>query len=154
MEEGCCKMAPETQAQDGPSGNSPPPLLLAGPTASGKSEVALLLAEMLGGEIVSVDSMQVYRSLDLGTAKPAPADRARVPHHMIDVVELTEPFDAATFCRLARQAVSEIQARGRRPILCGGTGLYFKAFWEGLGDAPPAHAQLRAELETQPLPEL
>ena len=130
------------------------PFLLAGPTAVGKSELALLLAEKIGGEIISVDSMQVYRGLDIGTAKPSAAERARVPHHLIDVVEVTDPFDAAQFARLAHQAAAQIQARGRVPILCGGTGLYFKAFLEGLGDAPPADAALRAELESAPLPEL
>ena len=138
-----------------PSSILPPPsllpILLAGPTAVGKSEVALLLAEGLDGEIVSVDSMQVYRGLDIGTAKPSAADRARVPHHLIDVVELTEPFDAAKFVELARQAVATIQARGKRPILCGGTGFYFQAFLEGLGAAPPADAALRAELAATPL---
>ena len=129
-------------------------LLLAGPTAVGKSEIALRVAETLGGEIVSVDSMQVYRGMDIGTAKPCPADRARVPHHLIDVVEVTEAFDAAKFVDRARQAVAEIQRRGRVPILCGGTGLYFKAFLEGLGEAPPADAALRAKLEATPLPEL
>jgi tRNA dimethylallyltransferase len=137
-----------------PSALNPQPLLLAGPTAVGKSEVALLLAEKLNGEIVTVDSMQVYRGLDIGTAKPSPADRARVPHHLIDVVGLTEPFDAAQFTRLAHKAVAEIQARGRVPILCGGTGLYFKAFLEGLGEAPPADPAVRSELEATPLPEL
>jgi tRNA dimethylallyltransferase len=130
------------------------PILLAGPTAVGKSTVALALAERIGGEIVSVDSMQVYRGLDLGTAKPSPAERARVPHHLIDVVELTEPFDAARFVALARRAVAEIQSRGRVPILCGGTGLYFKAFLAGLGESPPADPKLRAELEAAPLAEL
>ena len=129
-------------------------LLLAGPTAVGKSAIALRLAEKLGGEIVSVDSMQVYRGMDIGTAKPSPADRARVPHHLIDVVEVTAPFDAAQFVQLARRAVADIQSRGRVPILCGGTGLYFKAFLEGLGQAPPADAALRAALEAIPLPEL
>ncbi len=137
-----------------PDGGPPPPLLLAGPTAAGKSEVALLLAGRLGGEIISVDSMQVYRGLDIGTAKPSPADRRRVPYHLIDVVELWEPFDAARFLDLARRAVKEIQGRGRRPILCGGTGLYFKAFLDGLGDSPPSAPALRAELERSPLPEL
>ena len=132
----------------------PRSILLAGPTAVGKSEVALLLAERLNGEIVTVDSMQVYRGLDIGTAKPSPADRAHVPHHLIDVVELTELFDAAQFTRLAHQAVADIQSRGRVPILCGGTGLYFKAFLEGLGEAPPADSAVRAELEATPLPEL
>ena len=128
------------------------PLFLAGPTAVGKSAVALLLAERLGGEIISVDSMQVYRGLDIGTAKPTPAERARVPHHLIDVVELSEPFDAARFVRLAQAAVADIQARGCVPIFCGGTGLYFRAYLEGgLGTAPPADAALRAQLNATPL---
>ncbi len=129
-------------------------LCVAGATATGKSEVALLLAEKLGGEIISVDSMQVYRGLDIGTAKPGPAERARAPHHLIDVAEMDEAFDAAQFARLARAAVQDIRARGKLPILCGGTGLYFKAFLEGVGDAPPADAKLRAELEAMPLEEL
>src|SRR5437867_6714712 len=91
------------------------PLFIAGPTAVGKSEVALLLAEKLGGEIISVDSMQVYRGLDIGTAKPSLQERARVPHHLSDVVELSETFDAAQFVRLAQTATGEIQARGRVP---------------------------------------
>jgi tRNA dimethylallyltransferase len=130
------------------------PLLLAGPTAVGKSQVALLLAEELGGEIISVDSMQVYRGLDIGTAKPSAAERARIPHHLIDVVEVTEAFDAARFSVLANEAVAAVQARGKVPILCGGTGLYFKAFQSGLGDAPPASLALRTELQATPLPEL
>jgi tRNA dimethylallyltransferase len=130
------------------------PLFLAGPTAVGKSEVALLLAEQLDGEIISVDSMQVYRGLDLGTAKPSAAERARVPHHLIDVVDLNEPFDAARFVEQAHRAVAEIQSRKRRPVFCGGTGLYFKAFLEGLGEAPSADAKLRAELEAAPLADL
>jgi len=137
-----------------PDGSPPSPLLLSGPTAVGKSEVALLLAGRLGGEIISVDSMQVYLGLDIGTAKPSTDERRRVPHHLIDVVELREPFDAARFVELARQSVEEIQARGRRPILCGGTGLYFRAFLDGLGDSPPAAPTLRAELERTPLPAL
>lgn len=136
--------------------DSPPfaglePLCLAGPTASGKSAVALHLAAVLGGEIVSVDSMQVYRGLDLGTAKPTPAERAQVPHHAVDVADVRESFDAARWCAVARAAVQDIQRRGRRPILCGGTGLYFRAFREGLGEAPPADAALRAELAALPL---
>src|SRR5215469_3696061 len=99
----------------------PPPVFLAGPTAVGKSEVALLLAEKIGGEIISVDSMQVYRGLDIGTAKPSAEERAQVRHHLIDVVELTESFDAAKFVQLANGAVKEIQSRGCVPIFCGGT---------------------------------
>jgi tRNA dimethylallyltransferase len=132
----------------------PRPVLIAGPTAVGKSEIALRLAGQLGGEIISADSMQVYRGLDIGTAKPSPADRARVPHHLIDICDLTESFDAAQFARLAHRAVAEIQSRGHVPIFCGGTGLYFKAFLEGLGEAPPAAVNLRAELEAAPLENL
>src|SRR5215469_6765266 len=101
------------------------PIFLAGPTAVGKSEVALALAERLNGEIISVDSMQVYRGLDIGTAKPSASDRARVPHHVIDVANLDETFDAARFISLARAAIDSIHARGKLPILCGGTGFYF-----------------------------
>ncbi|MGH8247855.1 MAG: tRNA (adenosine(37)-N6)-dimethylallyltransferase MiaA, partial [Gammaproteobacteria bacterium] len=137
-----------------PDSSPPSPLLLAGPTAVGKSEVALLLAGRLDGEIITVDSMQVYRGLDIGTAKPSALDRRQVPHHLIDVVELWETFDAARFLELARRAVKEIQGRGRRPILCGGTGLYFKAYLEGLGDSPPSAPALREELERAPLSEL
>jgi tRNA dimethylallyltransferase len=137
-----------------PSPISHLPILITGPTAVGKSEIALRLAEQLGGEIISADSMQVYRGLDIGTAKPSPADRARVPHHLIDICDLTGTFDAAQFARLAHRAVAEIQSRGRVPIFCGGTGLYFKAFLEGLGEAPPADKKLRAELEAAPLENL
>jgi tRNA dimethylallyltransferase len=129
---------------------NPQPVFIAGPTAVGKSEIALRLAERLGGEIISADSMQVYRGLDLGTAKPSPADRARVPHHLIDICDLAESFDAAQFVRLAQKAVEEIQARGRVPVFCGGTGLYFKAFLSGLGEAPAANPELRARLEALP----
>ena len=129
---------------------NPQPVFIAGPTAVGKSEIALLLAERLGGEIISADSMQVYRGLDLGTAKPSRADRARVPHHLIDICDLAESFDAAQFVRLAQKAVEEIQARGRVPVFCGGTGLYFKAFLSGLGEAPAANPELRARLEALP----
>jgi len=134
-----------------PADGFPPPIYLAGPTAVGKSAVALALAEQTGGEIISVDSMQVYRGLDIGTAKPSAAERARVPHHLIDVCDLRAAFDAAQFIRQAEIAVAEIQARGRRPIFCGGTGLYFKAFISGLGEAPATNPELRAELEAAPL---
>src|SRR5664279_1636058 len=84
------------------------PIFLAGPTAVGKSEIALQIAEKIGGEIIAADSMQVYRGLDIGTAKPSPAERARVPHHLIDICDLHEAFDAAQFIRLAEKAVAEI----------------------------------------------
>lgn len=128
-----------------------PVLFVAGPTAVGKSEVALLLARQFGGEIVSADSMQVYQGLDIGTAKPSPAERAAVPHHLIDMVACHESFDAARFLALARAAMVEIRTRGRLPIVCGGTGLYFKALLEGLGDAPRSDPALRLALERLPL---
>jgi tRNA dimethylallyltransferase len=127
------------------------PLFLVGPTAVGKSEVALLLAELLRGEIITVDSMQAYRGLDIGTAKPTAAEQARVPHHLLDVAELHEPFDAGKFVALAQAVVAGIQSRGRLPIFCGGTGLYVKAFVDGLGQAPPSDPVIRAELEATPL---
>lgn len=127
------------------------PLFLAGPTAVGKSAVALELAQRLGGEIISVDSMQVYRGMDVGTAKLSGAEQRAVPHHLIDVIGLEERFDAARFVALAAEAAAAIQGRGRIPIYCGGTGLYFKACLEGLGAAPPADPAVRAELQSTPL---
>jgi tRNA dimethylallyltransferase len=123
------------------------PVFIAGPTAVGKSEIALRLAEQLGGEIISADSMQVYRGLDIGTAKPGAAERKKIQHHLIDICGLDESFDAAQFIRLAQKAVGEIQARNKVPIFCGGTGLYFKAYLSGLGEAPATNPGLRAELE-------
>jgi tRNA dimethylallyltransferase len=111
----------------------------------------LALAEKINGEIVSVDSMQVYRGLDVGTAKPSLADRARVPHHLVDVVDLTGGFDAAQFVQLATAVLGDIHGRGRPAVFCGGTGLYFKALFEGLVASPPSDPQLRAELEATPL---
>ena len=154
MEDGAENLAATPLEHFQSSGAPRRPVVLAGPTAVGKTEAALRLAEMLNGEIVGVDSMQVYRGMDIGTAKATPTERARVPHHLVDVVDMTEPFDAAQFVRLARRAVSQIQGRGRVPILCGGTGLYFKVFLEGLGEAPPGDPALRTELEATPLPEL
>jgi tRNA dimethylallyltransferase len=126
------------------------PIFIAGPTAAGKSAVALALAEKIGGEIISVDSMQVYRGLDIGTAKPTAAEREKILHHSIDVCDLSESFDAAQFVRRAQKAVEEIQSRGKIPVFCGGTGLYFKAFLSGLGEAPATNPELRAELEAAP----
>ena len=126
------------------------PIFIAGPTAVGKSEIALLLAENIGGEIISADSMQVYRGLDIGTAKPSAAERKKIPHHLIDICDLTDNFDAAQFIRLAQKAVEEIQSRNKISIFCGGTGLYFKAFLSGLGEAPATNPELRAELEAAP----
>jgi tRNA dimethylallyltransferase len=132
----------------------PDAIFLAGPTAVGKSGVALRLAEALRGEIISVDSMQVYRGLDIGTAKPSAEERDRVRHHLIDVVDLSQSFDAAKFLEETSRVLQEITERGRTPIFCGGTGLYFKALLEGLGEGPAPDPVLRAELERTPLPEL
>ncbi len=118
-----------------------------GPTASGKSALAMALAERFYGEIVSVDSAQVYRGMDIGTAKPAAAEQARIPHHLIDVREPTQAYSAAMFVRDAQAAVAAIRGRGRLPILVGGTMLYFKALQEGLSTLPQADASIRAELD-------
>jgi tRNA dimethylallyltransferase len=154
MEIGGLKMAYEFEIHPPSSIFHLRPVFLAGPTAVGKSEIALALAEKIGGEIISADSMQVYRGLDIGTAKPSPAERARVPHHLVDICGLTESFDAAQFIRLAQKAVEEIQARNKTPIFCGGTGLYFKAFLSGLGEAPATNPDLRAGLEAASLESL
>ncbi len=118
-------------------------LSILGPTASGKSQVALELARRLDGEIVACDSMTVYRGLDIGTAKPTLDERREIPHHLIDILDIHEPCDARTFCRLADIAIRDILARGRQPILCGGTGLYAKALLYGLPLQPgdPAVAE-------------
>jgi len=124
-----------------------PAVLLMGPTATGKSALALELAARFDGEIVSVDSAQVYRGMDIGTAKPDEATRARTPHHLIDLIDPTEPYSAARFVRDALAAVRDIRARGKRPLLAGGTMLYFKALLEGLSELPTADEAVRAELD-------
>ncbi len=121
-------------------------LALVGPTASGKSAVALAAAEALGDvEIVSVDSMQVYRGMDVGTAKPTAAEQAAVPHHLLDLVDPGEEFSVAQFQAAAREAVVDIEARGRRALLVGGTGLYYQAVVDGF-DLPGEDRELRAAL--------
>jgi len=122
---------------------------LLGPTASGKSRLALELAERHPIEIVSVDSAQVYRGMDIGTAKPSVAERARVPHHLIDVVEPTESYSAGRFREDAIRAVESILSRGRIPLLVGGTMLYYRALAQGIDALPPADAAIRAEIETR-----
>jgi tRNA dimethylallyltransferase len=117
-----------------------------GPTASGKSGLALALAEKLAVEIVSVDSAQVYRGLDIGSAKPSPEIRARIPHHLIDILDPAEPYSAARFRDDALRLIVEIRARGRIPLLVGGTMLYFHALQKGLSELPPADAALRVRI--------
>lgn len=125
----------------------PPAILLMGPTASGKTALAMELATRFPLEIVSVDSAQVFRDMDIGTAKPDRATLERFPHHLIDLVSPEERYSAAQFRRDALQVMSEITARGMVPLLVGGTMLYFKALREGLADLPPADAGLRALID-------
>jgi tRNA dimethylallyltransferase len=115
-----------------------------GPTASGKSALGLALAERAGGEIVACDSQQVYVGMDVGTAKPTAEERRRVPHHALDLVRPDEPFHAARWAAVARAAIADITARGRLPIVVGGTGLYYRALVTGLFDAPPPDEAIRA----------
>lgn len=131
-----------------------PTVLLAGPTASGKSAVAIVLAEALGGEILTADSMQVYRGMDIGTAKPTAEERARIPHHLIDLIEPWESFDAARWLGCARSAQGDVKGRGKASVVCGGTGLYFRVWLEGLDDDGRSDPDLRVSLEAMPLSEL
>jgi tRNA dimethylallyltransferase len=121
-------------------------IILTGPTASGKSAVGLELASSLGAEILSVDSMKVYRRMDIGTAKPTSADRARVPHHLIDLREPWESYTVHDYVRDADRAAADVASRGGRVLMEGGTPLYIKAFLEGLFEGPPPDEELRARL--------
>jgi tRNA dimethylallyltransferase len=122
-------------------------LILTGPTACGKSAAALELAERHGFEIVAMDSMTLYRGMDIGTAKPSAADRARVPHHLIDVLEPWESANVAWWLDRAAEACREIGSRGKRPLFVGGTPFYLKSLLHGLFDSPPADEELRRKLE-------
>jgi tRNA dimethylallyltransferase len=124
----------------------PPARILFGPTAAGKTAVAVALAERLGAEIVSMDSMAVYRGLDAGTAKPTAAERARVPHHCVDVVAPDQPYDVGRWTADAAAALAACAARGRSAVVCGGTGLYLRACERGLAPGPPRDPALRAAL--------
>ncbi len=120
-----------------------------GPTASGKSALGLALARRLGGEILCCDSMQVYRGMDIGTAKPTASDRAEVPHHLLDLVTPGESFHAAAWSERARVVIHEVRSRGRLPIIVGGTGLYFRALVDGLFEAPPSDPAIRARHQAE-----
>ena len=124
-----------------------PLIAIVGPTGSGKSALALRIARELSGEIVSCDSLQVYRGLDIGSAKATPEERAEVRHHLLDLVEPDQEFSAAEYAREGRAALAGIAARGRLPIVAGGTGLYLKALLQGLFEGPARNAPLRRRLE-------
>ena len=128
-------------------------LCLAGPTASGKTAAALAIADALSSvrtvEIVSVDSALVYRGMDIGTAKPTPAERAQAPHHLIDIIEPSQAYSAARFVGDAQQLITDIASRGHLPLLVGGTMLYFKALFEGLDAMPAADRDVRAALNAK-----
>lgn len=124
-------------------------LFLAGPTACGKTETGLLLAERLGGEILSLDSMSIYRGLDVGTAKPTPDERRRAPHHLLDLADPWEDFSVAQYIAAADRAVREVLDRGKVPIFVGGTGLYLRSLLRGIFEGPPADESLRQQLEAR-----
>lgn len=124
-------------------------IVICGPTATGKSDLALCLAEVLGGEIVSADSMQVYKKMDIGTAKVTSQVRQEIPHHLIDICDLAEPFNVAQFCKAANQAIDQILSRGNVPIIVGGTGFYVHSLIYGAPSGPPSDPTIRKELEEQ-----
>ena len=133
------------------SADIPNPRLICilGPTGVGKTAMALELAERWGGEIVSADSMQVYRQMDIGTAKPAPEERGRIPHHLLDVVNPDEPFDVSQYIRLANGIIADLQREKKPVFVVGGTGLYIRALLGGLIDGPAADEALRRELKRE-----
>jgi tRNA dimethylallyltransferase len=128
---------------------TPRAILLLGPTASGKSAAALTLAEHLDLEIVSIDSALVYKDMNIGTAKPSAAERRRVPHHLIDLIDPSESYSAARFVNDANAAIEAIRAKGRLPLMVGGTMLYVRALLGGMDDLPPADVQVRARLDDE-----
>ena len=128
----------------------PPPdelLVIVGPTASGKTDLAIELAEGFGGEVIGADSVQIYRAFDIGSGKPTAAERARAPHHLVDVFDPLEAIDAQRYAELASEAIASIRARGRVPIVCGGAFLWVKALVWGLAKLPPASPEVRAAHE-------
>ena len=140
-------VSPARTANGGFAANEPLAVLLLGPTGSGKTALSLALGERFSGEIVSCDSVAVYRGMELGTAKPTKEERERLTHHLIDVAEPDQPFTAGDYSRQARAALREIAGRGRLPIVTGGTGLYMRALTDGLFAGPERQHELRARLE-------
>lgn len=124
-------------------------ITLMGPTASGKSAASLMLAERFGGEVITVDSAQVYKGMDIGTAKPSPVEQRLVRHHLLDIRDPAEKYSAAEFREDALRLIGEILGRGKVPLLVGGTNLYFRALFQGLSELPAADAEVRANIEAQ-----
>lgn len=141
-----------TDATENPRGHSekePTLLVIVGPTSSGKTRLSLLLAESLNAEILSADSRQIYRYLDVGTAKPSKNDRARIPHHFVDILDPAEEFSAGEFGKQARAVLADMYQRGKRGILVGGSGLYVKAVVDGLFEGPGKNEEVRKEFEEE-----
>ncbi|MEO1370585.1 MAG: tRNA (adenosine(37)-N6)-dimethylallyltransferase MiaA, partial [Acidobacteriota bacterium] len=141
-----------------PRESRPPVVVIVGPTAAGKSSMALRLAQDVGGEIINADALQVYRGLEIGTDKPSAEMRRAVPHHLVDILDPEEPYSAGEFARRARSALDEIAGRGRTAFVVGGSGLYLRALLEGLAPVPRSdpttREQLEARLEAEGLPAL
>ena len=129
--------------------NKPSIVVVCGPTGIGKTSAAIEIAEVFGGEIISADSMQIYRLMDIGTAKPTASEKARIPHHLIDIIDPDEDFDAARFISLARPLVFDLHRGGTLPVIAGGTGLYIKALLHGLFQARPPEPEIRRRLKDE-----
>ncbi len=133
-------------------------LAIVGPTAAGKTAFSLEVAQRLGGEIINADALQVYRGLEIGTAKPSPKEREQVPHHLVDILDPAESYSAGEFARRARQAIGDIEQRGKIALVVGGSGLYLRALFEGLNELPQQEPEIRSalqnELATRGLPAL
>ena len=129
--------------------DKPKIIIICGPTGIGKTSVGIHLAEKFGGEIIGADSMQIYRYMDIGTAKPTPQERSRIPHHMIDIVDPDEDFEAVQFSKRARTAIAAADTKGRRSFVVGGTGLYIKALLHGLFQSEPVDLEIRNRLKQE-----